>query len=516
MTHSRNISPIMLIAGFVCICAVLVSNSLPVQAQSRGGGRGATVELAPAEIDKSVSTTTLPASVIVENSHLVTSPLTGVIILSDIKAGSQVSAGDKLARLDVTDASHQLQLLQAQLAETALQKDQAKASLEFEKQLEVLVGESLALAQSRQSRASQLSQKGVVSAEAAETVASAVISAKQQIVSRRQAQTRLENQILLLDAATDRLRLQIDKLKADIASADVTAPVSGQLVSIIRDQSSYMRKGDKIAEIQNDNSFEISVDVPAELVPYLSTGMAVDASTPNGQKIKTSLRAILPQFDQRTATRAVRLTPLKNLPKSLAADGLRLTVQLPDRPTEPVVTIPKDALLPVDGSFIVFVAKDDVANRREVEIGGTSQGRVLVLSGVETGEMVVVKGNEGLSDGDALRASGGGRPKPEAPKAAKPGDDAVSWTLKWQTRRGEQTGNLVLSDAVNLYNGQPVEVVKEAGRLKFTGELTLPFGIIELKFDGEIDGAIMTGTVTLIGLPNGNEPVLDFQGKKDS
>ena len=58
--------------------------------------------------------------------------------------------------------------------------------------------------------------------------------------------------------------------------------------------------------------------------------------------------------------------------------------------------------------------------------------------------------------------------------------------------------------------------MKEAGRLKFTGELTLPFGIIELKFDGEIDGAIMTGTVTLIGLPNGNEPVLDFQGKKDS
>ena len=99
---------------------------------------------------------------IVENSHLVTSPLTGVIILSDIKAGSQVSAGDKLARLDVTDASHQLQLLQAQLAETALQKDQAKASLEFEKQLELLVGESLALAQSRQSRTSQLSQKGVM------------------------------------------------------------------------------------------------------------------------------------------------------------------------------------------------------------------------------------------------------------------------------------------------------------------------------------------------------------------
>ena len=34
MTHSRNISPIMLIAGFVCICAVLVSNSLPVQGRN--------------------------------------------------------------------------------------------------------------------------------------------------------------------------------------------------------------------------------------------------------------------------------------------------------------------------------------------------------------------------------------------------------------------------------------------------------------------------------------------------
>jgi len=515
MIQFRNALPVVLVSGFICTAIMLVSTGSSVQAQSRGGGRGATVELAPAEIDKTISTTTLPASVIVENRHFVTSPLTGVINLSDVKAGSQIMAGDKLASVDVTDATHQLELLKTQLAETALQKDQARASLEFETELEQLAVESLALAQTKQSRASQLSQKGVVSAEAAETVAASVISAKQQIVTRRQAQMKLENQILLLDAATDRLSLQIRKLRADIASASVTAPVSGQLVSIIRAQSSYLRTGDKIAEIYNDNSYEIVVDVPAELVRYLSSGMEIDASAPNGQKIRTSLRAILPQFDQRTATRAIRLTPMQVLPQSLAADGLRLTVQIPDRPSEPVITIPKDALLPVDGSFIVFVAKDDVASRREVEIGGISQGRVTVLSGISAGDMVVVKGNEDLSDGDSLRASGAGKAA-ETPQAAKPGDDAVTWTLRWQARRGEQTAELVLSEAVNLYNGQPIEVVKEAGRLKFTGELTLPFGIVELKFDGQIDGAIMAGTVTLIGLPNGNEPVLDFQGKRQS
>jgi len=434
-------------------------------------------------------------------------------MLSEIKTGSTVKAGDGLAKLDVTELSHQLELLQAQLKEANLQKTQAIASIDFEQQLEQLAQESFELAKTKQTRATQLSQKGVVSTEAAEIVASAVIAAKQQMIARRQAQMKLENQITLLDATKARLELQIAKLRADIASASVKAPVSGQLASIVRAQSSYLRQGDIIAEIQNKGSYEIAVDVPAELVKFLSEKMAIEASSPTGQKIATNLRAILPQFDQRTATRAIRLTPTQELPANMAADGIRLTVQLPDRPAEPVITIPKDALLPVDGRFVVFVENDGVAIRREVEIGGTSQGRVMVLTGITAGEMVVVKGHEGLADGDSLRSTkGADAQKKAAPKT--PGDDAVKWALNWQTRRGEQAAELILSKAVNLYNGQPIEVVQEADRLKFTGELTLPFGIVELKFDGQIDGAIMSGTVTLIGLPNGSEPVLDFLGKR--
>ena len=513
MTQFKSFSGFFLGLGLLCCGTVLVTNIDHAQAQVRGGGRGATVELAPAEIDATLSTTTLPASVVVENRHFVTSPLTGVIMLSEIKTGSTVKAGDGLAKLDVTELSHQLELLQAQLKEANLQKTQAIASIDFEQQLEQLAQESFELAKTKQTRATQLSQKGVVSTEAAEIVASAVIAAKQQMIARRQAQMKLENQITLLDATKARLKLQIAKLRADIASANVKAPVSGQLVSIVRAQSSYLRQGDIIAEIQNKGSYEIAVDVPSELVKFLSEKMAIEARSPTGQKIATNLRAILPQFDQRTATRAIRLTPTKELPANMAADGIRLTVQLPDRPAEPVITIPKDALLPVDGRFVVFVENDGVAIRREVEIGGTSQGRVMVLTGITAGEMVVVKGNEGLADGDSLRTTkGADSQKKAAPKT--PGDDAVKWALNWQTRRGEQTAELILSKAVNLYNGQPIEVVQEADRLKFTGELTLPFGIVELKFDGQIDGAIMSGTVTLIGLPNGSEPVLDFLGKR--
>ena len=500
----------------LCYGAVLCFDMNSAQAQARGGGRGATVELAPAEIDTSLSTTTLPASVVVENRHFVTSPLTGVITLSDIKIGSAVKIGDKLAKLDVRDTRHQLELLQAQLTETTLQTEQAIASIDFEKQLEALALDSFELAQTKQSRATQLSQKGVVSAEAAESVTSAVIAAKQQVIARQQAQIRLENQIQLLDATSARLTLQIAKLRADIASSQVNAPVSGQLVSIIRAQSSYLREGDIIAEIRNMGSYEIAVDVPSELTKFLSEGMEIEARSPNGQKLTTNLRVILPQFDQRTATRAIRLTPTQPLPATLAADGMRLSVQLPDRPADPVITIPKDALLPIDGRFVVFVDDNGVAVRKEVEIGSTSQGRVMVLNGIESGEMVVVKGNEGLTDGDSLRAPKGGSKQPQQAAPKTPSADAVKWALNWQTRRGEQTAELVLSQAVNLYNGQPIEVTNEAGRLKFTGELTLPFGIVELKFDGEIDGAIMTGTVTLVGLPNGNEPVLDFQGKKEN
>jgi membrane fusion protein (multidrug efflux system) len=77
------------------------------------------------------------------------------------------------------------------------------------------------------------------------------------------------------------------------------------------------------------------------------------------------------------------------------------------------VVIPEDAVLPLQGTTYVWVAKDGKATRREVELGVRSPGFVEARSGVEGGEQVVVAGQERLSEG-----------APVAPKVVERGREA--------------------------------------------------------------------------------------------
>lgn len=509
-THAAMLKK-LLCSVFIVLCSGAFAEAM---AQSRGGGRGANVETAPAQMEQLRSATPVAATVIALNSYKVTAPFAGIVSIADVRAGSQVKKGAVIGEIDATDEKHQLQLLNEQLNHIELQLSQIKTNLSVEKQLEAFAIENRELAARRLQRAEQLSQKQVVSADTVENATQSLISAEQQIVSREQAQMRLEQQGALLRSDKSRISLQREKLKSEIMAARMRSPIDGQIISLNSSVQYFVREGDVIAEIQDVNSFEIAADVPSELIRYLTVGQRLTAFTPTGQQIDATLRAVLPQHNQRTGTRAVRITPQTSLPVTIAADGAQLSVQVPDRSAEAVVTIPKDGLLPVDGGYVVYVAEQGKAVRRSVEIGGTSKGRVIILSGISDKEQIIVKGNEGLSDGDALRqGGGGGRPAPAA-AAPRPGADAQKWALSWQTRRGESEAELVLSKAANLYDGAPVEVIQQGDNIQFTGEATLPFGIIELKFDGMIDGGIMSGMVRIIGLPNGNEPELAFQGKR--
>ena len=63
------------------------------------------------------------------------------------------------------------------------------------------------------------------------------------------------------------------------------------------------------------------------------------------------------------------------------------------------VVIPEDAVLPLQGLNFVWVAKDGKATRRQVELGVRTPGWVEARKGIDSGDLVVVGGQERLSEG---------------------------------------------------------------------------------------------------------------------
>ena len=74
---------------------------------------------------------------------------------------------------------------------------------------------------------------------------------------------------------------------------------------------------------------------------------------------------------------------------------------------EAVVVVPQEALVRVEDGFIAFVVEGasgaEVVQARDVELGPTQRNRVVVRSGLEPGDRLVVIGQQQVAAGDRVR-----------------------------------------------------------------------------------------------------------------
>jgi len=75
-------------------------------------------------------------------------------------------------------------------------------------------------------------------------------------------------------------------------------------------------------------------------------------------------------------------------------------------PAEPVILIPRSALVTIAGQSCVFVLERDVARVRALELGDERSGRVVVRTGLVSGERIVDAPPVSLQDGDRVREEG--------------------------------------------------------------------------------------------------------------
>ena len=96
--------------------------------------------------------------------------------------------------------------------------------------------------------------------------------------------------------------------------------------------------------------------------------------------------------------------------------GMFIEVRLATAVRPQAVIIAEDAVLPIQGSSFVWVVQNGKATRREVELGVRTPGLVEVRTGVESGEQVVVGGQERLAEGAPVQTKVIDRTRPAPPE----------------------------------------------------------------------------------------------------
>ena len=379
----------------------LMSFISPAMAQSKGP-RDSKVEVETAERAMMASFIGIEAQIVAASSYAVNAPLSAITVLEDLDVGSIVEKGQIIARQNTADLSRKIKRLILSRKSEAIAIAQLTEQAHFEHKLLTNAERQISLQEKVLARVTTLSRQKIIAKEQIDTAEIVLITARQRVIQHQQAIARMSLQIETAKLKQDQYNVDIEEVQADRTAALLRAPEAGQVISVPPSKERYYREGDEVALIRSSGNYEIEADIPVTLLDYLRASDVLNGSDANGQPLRATMRAELAAENQRTATRPVRFDIMSALSNALKAEGARVRLSIPSGPQTQSVTISVDAIIPYLDRAIIFTAEDGKAVRREVRIGASQGNRVAVVSGLEAGQIVITKGNEGLKDGSAI------------------------------------------------------------------------------------------------------------------
>ena len=188
----------------------------------------------------------------------------------------------------------------------------------------------------------------------------------------------------------------------------LTAPFDGVISKRMVEVGQWVTPGTAVFELVAMKNFRVDVPVPQDYYAKLRDGadVAIEIDTLPGEEIPAKIGALIPVSDPDARTFTLRVLPTRtNIPITPGMSA-RVLVDLDTGRRDVVVS--RDALIRYpDGRITVWVLMDDgdkmSVTERRIEVGLTFDGLVQVLSGLDEGERVVVRGNESLREGQAVR-----------------------------------------------------------------------------------------------------------------
>jgi RND family efflux transporter MFP subunit len=213
-------------------------------------------------------------------------------------------------------------------------------------------------------------------------------------------------QLAEAEAAIATSSAELTLAEIDVADTEIVAPYDGVVIQRMSEAGAYVSVGDPLIRLIADQSLEVEADVPYQRIVGLVPGATLGLTLDDGSSHEAVVRAIVPEENPLTRTRAVRFIPTFNdTERPLAADQ-SVTVWVPVGTPRTVLTVHKDAVITEGDRATVFVANGDVAEPREISLGEAVGSRYEVLDGLEEGDLVVIRGNERLRPGDKVRIDG--------------------------------------------------------------------------------------------------------------
>lgn len=315
----------------------------------------------------------------------VSSKITGKVMEVRVEEGSQVEAGQELARLDDANATKNVHLAEAQWEASKTALEETKAGLRQ--------------ARRELDRLARLATEKILSASELDRAEADV-----QVLEARLKRQHAEAAVVEQQVALWKQELDDTIIRAPFAGVVTSKNAQpGEMISPMS-AGGFTRTG--ICTIVDMESLEIEVDVSESYINRVEAGQPVVATLDAypDWRIPARVVAIIPTADRQKATVKVRVGFDALDPRILPEMSVKVAFQSGEErsPSHHAIQIPKSALHREGSLDFVWIVRGGRVERRAISIETLHKDKASVVAGLNGGERIVVQGSENLADGDRI------------------------------------------------------------------------------------------------------------------
>ncbi len=335
------------------------------------GGRGGTkleypVDVATLEQRQVQYTVNAPGSIEAFQQVQITARVAGAVDKVAFVEGQEVKAGDVLVVIE--SQRYQIAVAQAKASFTKAQATQRAAEAALQRRL-----------------GAQEQSPGLVPGEEIEQKRTAVDTAKADVEQARQA---------------------VRVAELNLRESFVRAPIAGTVQTRTVQQGQYLAAGNVLATILQRDPLLLRFQVTELDAPRLKAGMEASFTVKGSQRTFTAkLTLVGGAADPQTRMVPVtaQLDPTEH--EYWLRPGAFCVVNIPIGAARKGIVVPSLAVSPTEQGNVVYIVDDkNIAHAKVVQLGmRTPDGGVELRSGVNAGEVMVIRGIEPLSDGAPVK-----------------------------------------------------------------------------------------------------------------
>ena len=342
--------------------------------------------------------------------------VSGYLERIDVCIGDIVKQGQAIAQIDPTEFLHKVREIEAKVAQAKANLSELEAGSRPEELRQA--EEAVRQAQSRfdnaklqRERIDALFKRQVISKKEADTaemeytVAEAQLAASQQNLklvkegARQEVREASQAKLKEMEAILEQERTRLKDTK-------IVAPFRGEISRKYVDAGAFVSPSSPSTPLVNlvhTETLKLVANVLEKDVPLLKVGLKakVQVESYAGRIFEGKVEKINSALDLSTRTLQAEVY-IPNSDRSLKP-GMFANVEVVLLEKPQTLVIPREAILGEGSEISVFVADEKQAVRRPITIGYEQDRMVEVLTGLNEGDKVVIKGQQLIKDGSTIR-----------------------------------------------------------------------------------------------------------------